>query len=166
MLLNFTTIRDDFSKILRQILFHRKMDSTAAPRKDIRPNFFEGIYEAWNCGLVGVSITCDNRKCSKNRKLTEKQWDQPDVIFLFSQICRIQTKNIGILPEMTRSIWFWSQISINFTRNEKNRHFFQSLWFLTLKYDFFRVLPVTGNDQNPYQATISTLVYVLKKSLD
>ena len=30
---------------------------------------------------------------------------------------------------------------------------------------FFRALPVTGSDRNPYQATISTFVYALKKSL-
>ena len=29
----------------------------------------------------------------------------------------------------------------------------------------FRALPVTGNDQNPYQATISTFFYALEKSL-
>ena len=43
--------------------------------------------------------------------------------------------------------------------------FFHSLSFLTLKYKFFRALPVTGSDRNPYQATILTFVYALKKSL-
>ena len=43
--------------------------------------------------------------------------------------------------------------------------FFHSLSFLTLKYKFFRALPVTGGDQNPYQVTISTFLYALKKSL-
>ena len=28
-----------------------------------------------------------------------------------------------------------------------------------------RALPVTGNDRNPYQATISTFLYALKKRL-
>ena len=30
---------------------------------------------------------------------------------------------------------------------------------------FFRALPVTGSDRNPYQATISTFLYALKKRL-
>ena len=94
------------------------------PIQYIRPNFFEDKDKGWNCGLVWVSITSENRKCPKNRKLPEKQWEQPDnVIFLFSQICRIQTKNVGIIPKMMLSIWFWSQISINATKNEKNWHF-------------------------------------------
>ena len=50
---------------------------------------------------------------------------------------------------------------------EKIDIFFHSLSFLTLKYDFFSNdfddFPVTGNDRNPYQATISTFVYALKK---
>ena len=40
-----------------------------------------------------------------------------------------------------------------------------SLSLLMLKYDFFRALPVTGSDGNPYQATISTFLYALKKRL-
>ena len=72
---------------------------TAAPDKIFAQTFFEGIDKGWNCGLVVVSITSGNRKCPKNRKLTEKQWEQQeDVIFLFPQICRIQTKNVGIIP--------------------------------------------------------------------
>ena len=43
--------------------------------------------------------------------------------------------------------------------------FFHSVSFLTLKFDFFRVLPVTGSDRDPYQATISTFVYALEKFL-
>ena len=38
---------------------------------------------------------------------------------------------------MMRWIWFWSQISINATKNEKKGIFFHSLLFITLKYDFF-----------------------------
>ena len=98
---------------------------TAAPDKIFPQTFFEGIDKGWNCGLVGVSITSGNRKCPKNRKLTEKQCGRPDaVIFLFSQICRIQTKNVGIISKMMRSIWFWIQISIIATKNEKNDIFF------------------------------------------
>ena len=57
-----------------------------------------------------------------------------------------------------RLIWFWSQILINATKNEKIGIFFHSLLFLTLKYKFF-----SGTSQNPYQATISTFFYALKK---
>ena len=45
---------------------------------------------------------------------------------------------------------------------KKNWHFFHFLLFLTLKYDFFRTLSVTGSDREPYQGTISIFVYALK----
>ena len=49
---------------------------------------------------------------------------------------------------------------------KKNGIFSHSLLFITLKNDFFfRALPVTGSDRNPYQATISTFLYALKKRL-
>ena len=108
------------------------------PIQYIRPNFFEDKDKGWNCGLVWVSITSENRKCPKNRKLPEKQWEQPDnVIFLFSQICRIQTKNVGIIPKMMRSIWFWSQISINATKMKKKWHFLSQPIIFNVKVCFF-----------------------------
>ena len=87
---------DDFSFWWRQIgaLHHGR------PRQDIKylkilnftQTFFEGIDEGSDFGLVGVSISSGNRKCPKNRKKVKKQWWQSDdVIFLFSQIGRIQT---------------------------------------------------------------------------
>ena len=58
---------------------------TAAPDKIFALTLFGGIDKGWNCGLVGILITFGNRKCPKNRKLTEKQSEKPDdVIFLFS----------------------------------------------------------------------------------
>ena len=109
---------DDQFVLQRRVFFFSRIQS----RRSITAALDKIFYR--NCGLVGVSITSDNQKCPKNRKLTEKQWEQPDdVIFLFSQICRIQAKNVGIIPEMMRLIWFWSQISMNATKNEKNWHF-------------------------------------------
>ena len=45
---------------------------TVAPDKIFAQTFFEGKDKCRNCGLVGVSITSGNRKCPKNRKLSEK----------------------------------------------------------------------------------------------
>ena len=137
---------------------------TAAPYKIFALTFFGGIDKGWNCGLVGVSITPGNRKCPKNRKLTEKQWEQPeDMIFLFSQICRIQTKNVVIIPEMMRSIWFWSQISINATKKEKKWHFLSRPIIFNVKVWFFSGSSCYRKWSKPLP--MSTFVFVLEKSL-
>ena len=107
---------------------------TTAPDKIFAQTFFEGINKGWNCGLVVVLISSGNRKCPKNRKKVKKQWWQSDdVIFLFSQIGRTQTWNVGIIHEMMRSIWFWSQISISATKNVKNWQFLSQPMIFNVK---------------------------------
>ena len=127
----------DSCYILWRVFFSRIQTGrsiTAAPDEIFAQTLFKGIDKGWNCGLVGVSITSDNRKCPKNLKLTEKQWVQPDdVTFLFSQIYRIQTKNVGIIPEMMRLIWCWSQISMNATKKWKNWHFLSQPMIFNVK---------------------------------
>ena len=73
----FQTCNDEF--FLSMIQSGRSI--TTAPDKIFAQTFFEGIDKGWNGGLVGVSITSANRECPKNRKLTEKQWEQPDDFF-------------------------------------------------------------------------------------
>ena len=66
---------------------------------------------------------------------------------------------------MMRLIWFWSQILILSYKNEKkNDTFFHSLWFLTLKYDFFfEHFPLADTFENPPRQQPQPLAMSSKK---
>ena len=86
--------------------------------------------------------------------------------FYFLKYAVFRRKTLVLYPKWC--VQSDSEVRFRLTQQKwkKNDIFSNRLSFLTLKFNFFfRTLPVTGSDRNPYQATILAFVYALKKIL-